>query len=143
MKKLTKLLALILACALLLAIGLPALAAEDEAGEDVAVAETAEEATDGVSAKAWPAAVVVAAVAACCAAGMAVVIAKATGSMARQPEASDKINSAMMLGLVFIETIAIFVLVFAILLLGKIGPEAQAAASKAAMVIPSIQNLLA
>ena len=117
MKKFSKLIALILACAVLLAISLPALAAEEESAETAAVTEIAEEATDGVSAKAWPAALVVAAVAACCAAGMAVVIARSVGSMARQPEASDKINSAMMLGLVFIETIAIYALIVAILII--------------------------
>lgn len=120
MKKLSKILALILACAMVLALSLPVLAAEDDTAAEIAAtetAETAEAATDGVSAKAWSAAIVVAAVAASCAAGMALAIAKATGSMARQPEAADKINSAMMLGLVFIETVAIYALIVAILII--------------------------
>ncbi|MBP5225088.1 MAG: ATP synthase F0 subunit C [Lachnospiraceae bacterium] len=49
--------------------------------------------------------------------GMALAIRKSTESMARQPEASDKINSAMMLGLVFIETLAIYALIVAILII--------------------------
>ena len=37
--------------------------------------------------------------------------------MARQPEAAGKINSAMMLGLVFIETVVIYALFVAILII--------------------------
>ena len=37
--------------------------------------------------------------------------------MARQPEAAGKINSAMMLGLVFIETAIIYALIVAILII--------------------------
>ena len=48
---------------------------------------------------------------------MGLSIAKSTESMARQPEASDKINSAMMLGLVFIETGIIYALIVAILII--------------------------
>ena len=36
--------------------------------------------------------------------------------MARQPDAASKINSAMMLGLVFIETVVIYALIVAILI---------------------------
>ena len=49
--------------------------------------------------------------------GMAIVIAKSAESMARQTEASGKINSAMMLGLVFIETTCIYALIAAILVI--------------------------
>ena len=48
--------------------------------------------------------------------GMAFAIGKSVESMARQPEASDKINSALMLGLVFIETTIIYALIVAILI---------------------------
>ena len=37
--------------------------------------------------------------------------------MARQPEAAGQINSSMMLGLVFIETLAIYALIVAILII--------------------------
>ena len=43
--------------------------------------------------------------------------AKTAESMARQPEAAGKINSAMMLGLVFIETAIIYALIIAILII--------------------------
>jgi len=51
------------------------------------------------------------------------------------------VNYLIALGV--IETIAIFVLVFAILLLGKITPETQAAATKAAAAIHSLPYLIA
>ncbi|MBP5730407.1 MAG: ATP synthase F0 subunit C, partial [Clostridia bacterium] len=48
---------------------------------------------------------------------MAIAIRKSVESMARQPEAAGKINSAMMLGLVFIETVIIYALIVAILII--------------------------
>ena len=63
------------------------------------------------------AAAVVAIVAAAGAIGMAVAISKCASGMARQPEAAGKINSAMMLGLVFIETAIIYALIVAILII--------------------------
>ena len=44
-------------------------------------------------------------------------VSKALESMARQPEMADKINSTMMLGLVFIETAIIYALIIAILVI--------------------------
>ena len=83
-------------------------------GEEV-VAEAA--ADDGLSAKAIAAAATVAIVGAAGAVGMAWAIAKSAEGMARQPEAAGKINSAMMLGLVFIETAIIYALIVAILII--------------------------
>ncbi|HQC55319.1 MAG TPA: ATP synthase F0 subunit C [Clostridia bacterium] len=48
--------------------------------------------------------------------GMAMVISKALDGIARQPEAEGKIRGALILGLVFIETVIIYVLVISILL---------------------------
>lgn len=76
-----------------------------------------EEKADGVSSKAIASAVVVGLAAAAGALGMGIAIAKSTDSMARQPEASGRINSSMMLGLVFIETTVIYALVVAILII--------------------------
>jgi F-type H+-transporting ATPase subunit c len=67
--------------------------------------------------KAIAAAIVVAVVGAAGAIGMAMAISKSTESMARQPEMAEKINSAMMLGLVFIETAIIYALIIAILVI--------------------------
>lgn len=48
--------------------------------------------------------------------GMAVVISKALEGITRQPEADSKIKSSLILGLIFIETVIIYVLLIAILL---------------------------
>ena len=82
-------------------------------GEEV----VAEAADSGLSAKAIAAAATVAIVGAAGAIGMAWAIAKSAEGMARQPEAAGKINSAMMLGLVFIETAIIYALIVAILII--------------------------
>lgn len=82
-------------------------------------AEVVEEDGDSqvLSSKAMAAALVVGLVGAAGAIGMAIAIAKSTDGMARQPEAAGKINSAMMLGLVFIETAIIYALIIAILII--------------------------
>ena len=67
--------------------------------------------------KAIASAAIVGVVATAGAIGMAISIAKTAESMARQPEAAGKINSAMMLGLVFIETAIIYALIIAILII--------------------------
>ena len=83
------------------------------AGEDAAVvAETNE--NDVVVAKAFAAAIVVGAVAAAGAIAMGLAICKSADSAARQPEISSKIQTLMMLGLVFVETAIIYALVVAI-----------------------------
>jgi F-type H+-transporting ATPase subunit c len=51
-----------------------------------------------------------------CALGMALVISKALEGIARQPEADSKIKSSLILGLIFIETVIIYVLLIAVLL---------------------------
>ena len=94
--------------------------AEETAAEAVPV-ETAEESgsneNDLLSTKAMASAIVVAVVGAAGAIAMGMAISKSAESMARQPEAAGKINSAMMLGLVFIETAIIYALVIAILVI--------------------------
>ena len=110
-KLLSLLLVLTLAFALVTALAAPALAAEEAPASPEAAAEKT------TSTKAVAAAAVVAIVAAAGAIGMAISIRKSTESMARQPEAAGKINSAMMLGLVFIETTIIYALIVAILII--------------------------
>lgn len=48
---------------------------------------------------------------------MGIAISKAVDSIARQPEADNKIRGALMVGLAFIETLAIYSLLVAILLI--------------------------
>ena len=89
----------------------------------VAVAEgnAAEEKPDSESSvkssKAIAAAIAVGLACAAGALGMAMAISKSAEGMARQPEMADKINSTMMLGLVFIETAIIYALIVAILVI--------------------------
>ena len=86
--------------------------------ETAAVEEDSKENEDNTKGtKAIAAAIVVAVAAAAGAVGMAVAISKSAEGMSRQPEAAGKINSAMMLGLVFIETAIIYALIVAILII--------------------------
>ena len=108
--------ALILALALVLVLAFGCLSGVFAAEADVAGgAEVAESKT--ISTKALAAAAVVGICAATGAVAMSLAIRKSSEGMARQPEASDKINSAMMLGLVFIETTIIYALIVAILII--------------------------
>ena len=111
MKKTALILAMVIALTLMFSVA--AYAADDDA-EDVAVEETATDDTTG--SKAFAAGIVITVAASAGAIGMAIVISKCASSMARQPEAAGKINSAMMLGLVFIETAIIYALIVAILI---------------------------
>ncbi len=96
-------------------------AAENDApasSEAAAAEQTAEAvAEDSTGTKAIAAALVVGIAAAVGAVAMGFAIAKCAEGMARQPEAAGKINSAMMLGLVFIETLIIYALIVAILII--------------------------
>ena len=112
-KLLSLLLATLLAFSLLSALSVSAFAADGEAAPESAAA--AAEKTTGT--KALAAAAVVGVVGVAGAIGMALAISKSTEGMARQPEAAGRINSAMMLGLVFIETVVIYALIVAILII--------------------------
>lgn len=101
-------------------ISVPVFAVEGYTQADVVAEEDqAEEASNDsvISAKAIAAALAVGLVGLAGAIGMAIAIGKSVEGMARQPEASGKINSAMMLGLVFIETVIIYALIVAILII--------------------------
>lgn len=49
--------------------------------------------------------------------GMGLAISKAVDGISRQPEAEDKIRTTLMLGLVFVETVVIYALIVAILVI--------------------------
>ncbi len=105
------------AAALLLALALiaaapTALAAD---GSEVPGAEAAEAQT--ASSKAVAAAVVVGLAATAGAISMGWAISRSSDSIARQPEAESKIRTSLMLGLVFIETVVIYALIVAILII--------------------------
>ena len=92
----------------------PVLAASN--GDDVAIAAMSDEASF-VHSKAWAAGIAIAVVAAAGAISMGLVIWKTIEGIARQPEAEGKIRTAMMLGLVFVETAIIYALIVAILII--------------------------
>ena len=103
-------------------VSMPVLASDtggdqNAVSEEVQVVEDDDNDSEVLSSKAMAAALVVGMVGAAGAIGMAIAIAKSTDGMARQPEAAGKINSAMMLGLVFIETAIIYALIIAILII--------------------------
>lgn len=84
---------------------MPALAADAQVSDKV------------ISSKAISAALVVGLTATAGAIGMAWAIVKSVDGIARQPEAEGKIRTAMMLGLVFVETAIIYALVVGILII--------------------------
>ena len=101
---------LLLALVFVMMLAVPALA--DDGAAAAAATETA--------AKAWGAGIAIALAAAAGAIGMGIAIAKSAEAISRQPEASGEIRSAMMMGLVFIETAIIYALIAAILIsMGK------------------------
>lgn len=119
MKKSFKGMFLILILAvMLLAVTMPAFAADETDGTAAAVTtETTAEADRSVSSKALAAAITVGLVATAGAIGMAWAIVKSVEGIARQPEAEGKIRTTLMLGLVFVETAIIYALVIAILII--------------------------
>ncbi len=108
------LLAVVMILAMSFSIGRTVYASAAE--ETSAEAEEAEEASSTGS-KAIAAGIVVGLAAAAGALGMGIAVAKSNESIARQPEMAGKINSTMMLGLVFIETAIIYALIVAILII--------------------------
>lgn len=88
-----------------------------ESGETNQTETIEENENSNITAKAIAAAAVVAVVGAAGAIGMAIAISKSAESMARQPEMASKINSTMMLGIVFIETAIIYALIVAVLII--------------------------
>ena len=116
MKNLKRIAALVLVLCALCALCVPAFAAEEAAEETVAVAEVSGEAAM-TSAKAWAAAILIGVAALGGALAMGLAIGKSAESIARQPEAAGPLRTTMMLGLVFIETVVIYALIVAILII--------------------------
>lgn len=114
-----KILAIIFALLMLLALALPVFAMENEApAADEASSAAEEESGDkSASAKAIAAAVCVGIVATAGAVSMAMAISKTNDGISRQPEAAGSLRTSLMLGLVFIETAIIYALIVAILII--------------------------
>ena len=117
-KLLKKILVLTGVLALALALALPAFAADaptEPADGNGSAAVVQRDNTIGLKAVAAGLAVGIAAAAG--ALSMGLVTSKSTEGISRQPEAEGKIRSAMMLGLVFIETAIIYALLVVILII--------------------------
>lgn len=86
---------------------------------DAEAAEVVTEAADtsAVSGKAFGAALVVGLAAAAGAIAMGMAVAKSSEAIARQPEATGDIRGSLMLGLILIETVVIYALIVAILII--------------------------
>lgn len=105
------------------AVMLPAFASDEQlispapASASEEVKEEADSSSNVKSVKAISAAAALAVVAAAGAIAMAIAIKSSSDGIARQPEAAGNIRSGMMLGLVFIETVVIYALIVAILII--------------------------
>ena len=118
MKNLKRIAVLLLVLCALCALTVPAFAAEEAATDAVAV-EAAEVSGEAAmtGAKAWAAAILIGIAALGGALAMGLAIGKSAESIARQPEAAGPLRTTMMLGLVFIETVVIYALIVAILII--------------------------
>ena len=117
-KSIKKFAVLLLALCALCALSVPAFAAE-EVADAATVIEAAEVSGEAAitSAKAWAAAILIGIAALGGALAMGLAIGKSAESIARQPEAAGPLRTTMMLGLVFIETVVIYALIVAILII--------------------------
>ena len=117
MKKLKVVLAALILTLLICPLGI-SVCAENEDVQTQAVETTQENVQEkSAGSKAYAAAVCVGLAAAAGAVSMGIAIAKSSEGISRQPEASDKIRTGLMLGLVFIETAIIYALIVAILII--------------------------
>ena len=98
-------------------VAVPAFASEVEAADEAVMAVEESAGEKVISSKAIAAAVVVGIACAAGAVGMAWAIVKSVDGISRQPEAEGKIRTTMMLGLIFVETVIIYALVVAILII--------------------------
>ena len=118
MKKFAAIAALLIA---LFVLSVPALAAE--IADAAAPAETVQSVEEGrneiavTSAKAMGAGLMIGIACLGGALAMGIAVGKSSEAIARQPEANGQIRTTMMMGLVFIETVIIYALIVAILII--------------------------
>ena len=119
MKTMKKFAALMLLLCALMRCTIPALAA-NETDNNVTEAETVTGGSndnDVTSAKAVGSGVMIGIACLGGALAMGIAVGKSSEAMARQPEATGQIRTSMMMGLVFIETVIIYALIVAILII--------------------------
>lgn len=121
MKKTIKIIAVgLLMVIMLLAVAIPVLATTTDEGTTPMTTggnTAASEAAAPKENKALAAAIAIGLAAAFGTIGMGIAIAKSVEGISRQPEAEGKIRTMLMLGLVFIETVVIYALIVAILII--------------------------
>ena len=121
MKTMKKFAALMMLLCALMICTIPALAA-NESGSDSNMTETVSVTAgsndnDVTSAKAMGSGVMIGIACIGGALAMGIAVGKSSEAMARQPEATSQIRTTMMMGLVFIETVIIYALIVAILII--------------------------
>ena len=117
MKKFAAIAALLIA---LFVLSVPALAATGGAADPAETEQTVEEGSnenDVTSAKATGAGLMIGIACLGGALAMGIAVGKSSEAIARQPEANGQIRTTMMMGLVFIETVIIYALIVAILII--------------------------
>ena len=115
-----RILTLFMLLSLMCFLPLPAYAAAEPDAEMTETAAEAEEASGEnrtKTRKIWAVAALIGVTCFGGALGMAHTVGKAAENIAEQPEASGSIRTSMMMGLVFIETVIIYALIVAILLI--------------------------
>lgn len=120
MKTLTaKILAILFAFILIIAVSAPVFAAENAENDQITATVQTQEAEkdDATPAKAIAAAICVGLAATAGAISMGIAISKTNDGISRQPEAQGALRTSLMLGLVFIETAIIYALIVAILII--------------------------
>lgn len=90
---------------------------KNEVTEEAATEEAVEKEDSSTGAKAIASGIAIGLAGLGGALGMGMAISKSVDGISRQPEAESKIRSAMMIGVVFIETVVIYALIVAILVI--------------------------
>ena len=116
-KLLKKILVLAGVLVIVLSLTVPAFADGPDGPAPDPAAQSETQADNSIGLKAIAAGIAVGIAAAGGAVGMGLATAKASESIARQPEAEGKVRTTMMLGLVFIETAIIYALLVVILII--------------------------
>ena len=118
-KQMKKIMAILCVAIAVFIISVPVIAVSETVDSEIAASDETNEtdAEGSTESKAWPAAFAVGFAAAAGAIAMGIAIGKASDGISRQPEATGNIRTNVMLGLVFIETLIIYALIVAILII--------------------------
>lgn len=117
MKKISKKIILLVALVLMISFISSMNVAKATTAEKPATTTEQVKVDNGVGSKAIASSIAIGLGALGAAIGMGLAISKAVDGISRQPEAEDKIRTTLMLGLVFVETVVIYALIVAILVI--------------------------